>query len=288
MNLKISPVPPVSLKRDVAAHRANFARAKSGLNYSILLCLLCITGSGCTTEYNLATKQEETLMFGTEKEIRIGDAVSKQMDANYALVYDLDVNNRVQRILNDIVQVCDRQELIYIVKIIDKDLKNAVSLPGGYIYIFKGMLDMMDDDDQLAGVIAHEIGHITAKHGMKKLQAAYGYTLLQVLAVGSGEAAVARGVNAVFNTLFSAYSVQDEYEADRLAVKYTKQAGYDPKGMQNVLKKLQREQEKAPSRPISYFRTHPHISKRISALNKEITGKLEFKDYLNLTEDEGL
>ena len=89
------------------------------------------------------------------------------------------------------------------------------------------------------------------------------------------------------NPIMSGYSQQDEFEADRLAVKYTKKAGYDPNEMMFVLELLREEMLNSPRRPIAMFRSHPHLNERMAALNKELKGKVEFRDYLNLTEEEG-
>jgi len=248
---------------------------------SFVLGLLILCCCGCVSEYNLATNRQEMLLYGTEKEIKIGQAISYQLEKNYKLVPDRDVNERVQAILDRLEAVADRQDVVYTVRVLDEDEVNAVSLPGGYIYVFKGLLDKVENDDQLAGVIAHEIGHVTAKHAMKRLQASYGYTLLQILAVETGTAAVTQGVNALYLTAFLAYSKQDEFEADRLAVKYTRAAGYDPEGMIRVLEIL-REENAKELRPLNYFRTHPYPNERIAALNTRIRGHMDFRDYLNL------
>lgn len=238
---------------------------------------------GCASEYNLATQQQESLIYGTEKEVAIGDAVARQVEANYKLVADRDINDRCQRILDRIAEVSDRKDVVYSIRVIDEDPINAVSLPGGYVYIFKGLVDKIKTDDQLAGVIAHEVGHITARHAIKRLQASYGYMLLQVAAIQSGSGAAAQGVNALYTFTFLAYSRQDEFEADRLAVKYARKTGYDPKAMTEVLELIKNEEAKGPLRPVSYLRTHPYINERVAALNQEITGRLQFRDYLNLT-----
>ncbi|OGX31668.1 MAG: hypothetical protein A2787_06200 [Omnitrophica WOR_2 bacterium RIFCSPHIGHO2_01_FULL_48_9] len=248
----------------------------------IILGCLFLSGIGCSSEYNLATNQQETLLFGTEKEMKIGEAVARQFDSNFAISDDAALNERVRKILDRIVAVCDRQELVYTIKVIDEDKMNAVSLPGGYVYIYKGLIDKLDNDDQLASVIGHEVGHIAARHAIKRLQGSYGYMVLQVLAVGSGNANVAQGVQTAYLSMFLAHSREDEYEADRIGIKYMKEAGYDVKEVTNVLKKLKAQEDKEPSRELSYWRTHPHLSERISYSNKEISGELHFKDYLNI------
>ncbi len=248
---------------------------------SFSLVFLCCVLAGCSTEYNLATQQQETLIYGTDKEVSIGDAVSAKMEQQYDIVTDVDVNERVQRILDRIAAVCDRKDITYFIKVLDKDVLNAVSLPGGYVYIFKGLYDELKTDEQIAGVIAHEVAHITARHAVKRIQNAYGAMILQGLATQSS-AKVAQGVNFALISLFSEYSQQDEFEADRLGVKYLKKAGYEPTAMVQVLVKLREDQEKSPAREYSYWRTHPFIPQRISVVNQAITGKLDFKDYLNL------
>ena len=129
----------------------------------------------------------------------------------------------------------------------------------------------------------HVLGTTDETHpGVKRLQAAYGAMLLQILSVQTKDANVAAGVNLAINSLFTEYSQQDEFQADELAVKYMKKAGYDPSQMVAFLEILKQKQAKDPVRPYSYWRTHPHLSQRIAVTNKEIKGKLEFKDYLNI------
>jgi len=251
----------------------------------VLALALLFTASGCSTEYNLATEKQETLLSSGEKEAKIGDSMAQQMNKEFKMVTEVDANERVNRILKRIVKVCDRQELVYTIKIIDQDIVNALSLPGGYVYVYKGLMDKVENDDQLAGVIAHEVGHINARHSIKKMESLYGYTLLQILSLQTRDAGFASGVQAAFLSVFLAYSRDDEMEADRLSIKYTKKAGYNPEGMVAFLKKLKQLEEKEPTREYSYWRTHPYISQRIAAADGEISGDMKFKDYLNLMGD---
>lgn len=243
--------------------------------------------SSCTySEYNLATGQEETLIYNTEKEEKIGFAVATQVENDYKLVEDPALSARLNEILMRIAEVCDRKELVYTVKTIDEDELNAVSLPGGYVYMFKGLTDALKTDDELAAVIAHEVGHVTARHSMKRAQAATGMTILQILTIVGNQAEAAMGVNAMYATIFTAYSRQDEFQADKLSVRYMLRAGYDPNAIVNVLTLLEEETRKKGPGRISYFRTHPYIQERIGVVKREITGQLDFKSYLNLTGQE--
>ncbi len=264
---------------------SKLSRMLKKMGVSVLSVLIMCSLFGCTTEYNLATQKQETLMYGTDKEVAIGDAVSRQVEAQYEVITDVDVNERVEKILKKIVEVCDRQDIVYFIKVIKDDSINAVSLPGGYVYVFTGLLDKVKDDEELAGVIAHEVGHINAKHSMKRLQASYGALVLQLLSTQAG-GNVAGGVSLALTTLFMEYSQEAEFEADRLAVKYMKKAGYDPTKVASMLQVLENEHQKEPLRAHSYWRTHPHIPERIANVNREITGKLEFKDYIKLIGNE--
>ncbi|MEW5895048.1 MAG: M48 family metalloprotease [Candidatus Omnitrophota bacterium] len=243
--------------------------------------------ASCTySEFNLATGQEETLIYDTEKEERIGASVADQMERNFEFDVDYAANERLNMILDKIAAVCDRKELVYTVKIINEEEINAVSLPGGYVYMFKGLMDKLKSDDELAAVIAHEVGHITARHSMKRLQAAHGYSLLQVLAIATDQIALAQGTAIAFQNVFLAYSRQDEFQADKLSVRYLKRAGYDPMAIVKVLEYLQEEQRKRAPSTLAYFRTHPYIQERIGVVKQAVTGKLDFESYLNLTGQE--
>jgi len=239
--------------------------------------------SGCTSEFNLATRQEETLLFSTEKEIRIGEKVSEQFEEHFKIYRGVEENERVQKILDRLVEVCDRNDVVYTVRIIDEDKLNAVALPGGPMFVFKGVIDKADNDDQLAGVIAHEIGHITARHGIKKLQASYGYALATLAAAGTRNASFAQGVQTAYLAIMLEYSQQDELQADELGIKYMKKAGYQPEEMVKFLAKLKAEEDKEPLRPFSYGRTHPYIDERIAAANVILKGRMDFRDYIKLT-----
>lgn len=254
---------------------------KVGVHILMFFALISITG--CSTEYNLATQKEETLMYGTDREMSIGASIAQDFDKQLTLSTDIDVNERAEKILKKIAAVCDRQELIYTIKVIDEDKLNAVSLPGGYIYLYKGLIDKVDNDDQLASVIAHEIGHITAKHSIKRMQSIYGDTFLRVLAMQTTNGRFSRGVDAALTSIFFEHARADEYQADELGIKYMKKAGYNPDDMAKMLMKLKEQEAKEPSNPFSYWRTHPYLTQRIAAARQISNQELGFKEYLNLT-----
>ena len=165
------------------------------------------------------------------------------------------------------------------------DDEHATALPGGYVYVNRGLIEKVKDDDELACVIAHEVGHIAARHQVKRLQTSLGYTLLQALAVGAKvDSRAIRGADIAATQLFLAYSRDDELQADRLGVRYAKRAGYDPKAMIRFLGKLDELEHEKPA-PRSYLRTHPYVSDRIRVVREETEGKMSFGDYMNLQKD---
>ena len=260
-----------------------------------LMVLFLIFGmnlSGCT-EFNPVTQRQEVILYSTEREVNIGRNISREVEKEYELAKDPNLIERINKITENIADVTDRRDVNYYVTVIEAKEEekedgsniNAFALPGGYVYLYDGLVDFVDNDDQLACVIAHEVGHIVAKHSIKKLQAIMGYTLLSIAAVGTQNAEFARGINYAFFNLLLAYSREDELLADKLGVRYTKAAGYDPRAMIDFLEKLREKQKKEPLRARSVYRTHPYFSERITAIKKELGEPLTIRDYVNIAND---
>ena len=152
-----------------------------------------------------------------------------------------------------------------------------MTLPGGMIYVNKGLMDILNDDE-LAYVIAHEIGHTAAKHIVKKIQANMAYQLILSVAFADKQTEeddtsdIATGIDMIYNLVGLSYSRKDEYEADRLAVKYAFKAKFDPYACLTALEKIKKE-EGTDWNLMTYFRTHPYLEDRIEYL-KEVIAEL--------------
>jgi len=242
--------------------------------------------NGCvSSEYNTATHSQDIFFYSTEKEVLMGQNIAKKIAKEYKIStnpYDI---KRVNSTAQKIVKFIDRQELSYYFYVIDRDDQdkpqiNAFSVPGGYIYIFKGLLDLLGDDE-LAFVLAHEIGHIASRHQIKNLQAAMGYNLAMLASVGSGaDSRFTSGLSYALAQILMGYSREDEFNADEQAVRYCESAGFDPASGISVLDKLY-EEGKKKIRPLSYFRTHPYTAQRIRHIKETLRLPLDVDDYIN-------
>jgi predicted Zn-dependent protease len=194
------------------------------------------------------------------------------------------VQKRVEDIGKKIAAVCDRKEIDYHFAVLQDDEVNAVSLPGGFVYVNSGLVDKVANDDELAGVLAHEVGHIVARHSIKKLQGYQGYSLLRILLAQVPQAGseVGTAADVAFTELLLGYGREDELLADQLSVRYTKLAGYNPRAMVDFLKKLEEINKRKPLQPRNYFKTHPYVPDRIRVIKQELGEQINFKDYINI------
>ncbi len=257
---------------------------KAGVSLLAVLCVLGLWGCA-TTEFNVATGEQDLMFYSTDREVAMGDSLAQQLEKEYTLVLDPEREERLQRVGERIAAASDRQEILYRFRVIedkeDEDVVNAVSLPGGYVYVFKKLMDVADTDDELAAVLGHEVGHIVARHQIKRLQAIWGFNILGVLTTQTQDADVALGSQLAYASLMMEYAQEDELLADQLGARYAARAGYDPNGMIRFLEKLKERQRKEPARPLAYFRTHPPYGERVKATKEELGQEIEFSDYIN-------
>ncbi len=250
---------------------------------------LALSSAGCATEYNLATKEEEVYFYSTEREVRLGEAIDREIREDrteeYKLIDDPLVQKRIEDIGKRIAAVCDRRDIDYHFTVLKNDDVNAVSMPGGYVYIFSGLIDKTANDDQLAAVVAHEVAHIVARHSIKRLQALSGYSFLRLLTLavpGGGGAEVGAAADAAFTQLLLGYAREDELLADQLGARYLARAGYSPRAMLDFLERLEEVNKRRPLQPRNYFKTHPYVPDRRRIVKQELGEKMGFSDYINI------
>lgn len=174
-------------------------------------------------------------------------------------------------------EVCDFK---YTFKVIQDEDVNAFSLPGGFIYVNTGLLDLVESDDELAGVIAHEIAHSAhhhVTHLMNKQSKVDRYVALAALAGILGDMKsrdlnnLLMGVQMYRVGKMSSYTQEAEADADRTAVSYMARSSYNPQGLVSFMKKLQAQHTNNPGLPLGIFQTHPAAHKRVSAIARAMT-----------------
>jgi len=250
--------------------------------------LLMVVISGCVrSQFNLATQREEYTMTSTHKEVEVGRRIAQRVEEELSLVDEPALQNRVRSLGDRIVAVCDRRELVYHFDVVNDETVNAFSLPGGYVFVNDGLIQRTSTDDELAGVLAHEIAHIAARHAVKRYEGGLGLHLAQLAALATREGMAVRGLNIAMQAARLAYARQDELDADRLAVKYLKTAGLDPRGILTFLEKLQAEDRdhthylpRGMVRP-HYALTHPNVPERLRDVKEELFVVADYIDYLN-------
>ncbi len=229
----------------------------------LILILACVTtGPG---------GKKSLILIPTSTEVQIGKEVVKDVESTEKVLNNTQVQNYVNKIGQKIAKVCDRKDIKYKFKVLDSDEINAFACPGGFIYVYKGLLKIMDNEAQLAAVLGHEVGHVVARHSIKRLQAVYSYSILMEVALGDKMGKTARQmVDAATGLILLGYGRDNEYEADNYGILYEKKAGYNPKGMIQLFNKFKKMEGKPPSTFEKLFRSHPPAKDRIGNGNKQI------------------
>lgn len=245
-------------------------RRKLRINLSVILLTLLLF-SGCAT-YNPATGRNELILIDTHQEISIGKTLNQQILGKSKLSHDQVLQSRLQNIGKRLTIVSDRKDLIYHFGVIEDKSLNAFALPGGFIYVNSGLMNIATDDE-VASVVAHELSHVAAKHSVKQLQAALGYQVVLSIALNRlgnnpGAGNIADASNVIYNLITLGYSREDERQADRLGLKYAYKAKFDPNAMVTMFQKLEKAENNRYN--VKIFSSHPATAERIDNVKKEI------------------
>lgn len=228
--------------------------------------------AGCAT--NPVTGNPNFVLMSEEQEIALGRQYHEQVMKEYTEYKDPALNALVQRLGKELAAESHRNELEWTFTLLDSPEVNAFATPGGYVYITRGIIAYMNSEEELAGVLGHEIGHVTARHGVRQQSAQTSAGLVSgILAAVTGVQAVGQVSNALGQVAVRGYGRNHELEADRLGAEYLAETGYDPEKMLGVvgLLKDQEEFEKARAQaenrePRTYhgvFSTHPRNDQRL-------------------------
>ncbi|MDB4949353.1 MAG: hypothetical protein JWM27_2002 [Gemmatimonadetes bacterium] len=215
------------------------------------------------------------------QEQQLGDRVAAQIDAQVPMVHDAPLALYVSNLGGMIARHSDRPDVKYRFYIVDTDQVNAFALPGGHIYINRGLIERTRNVAELSSVLAHEIGHVAARHGARNLQRQLRTSslvgVLYEMILGREPEILNQDALNLGGALWSASNSRaDEAEADRLAVKYLIRTGVDPSGMVQLLRRLMREEREhpEPGNQVAWFSTHPTTESRVVNAEREIRADL--------------
>ncbi len=230
----------------------------------ILFSISCVTtGPGGKTDF---------IFISTPEEVEIGRQVASEVESEEKILRNSTVQDYVNNVGQKIAGVCDRTDVEYKFKVIDKEDINAFACPGGFIYVYTGLLETLDNEAQLAAILAHEISHVVARHSIKKLQNIYGYSILAQIALGDkAEGATGDIVNVAAMLILQGYSRDNEFEADKYGILYARNAGYNPRGMIQVFEKFEKMEGNPPPAVLGLLSSHPPAGDRISKGESEIS-----------------
>jgi beta-barrel assembly-enhancing protease len=228
--------------------------------------------------------------YSLEHEIALGKQLAQEVERSSKLIDDPVVTEYVNRVGQNLVRNSDAQ-VPFTIKVIDSDEVNAFALPGGFFYVNSGLILRAQEESELAGVMAHEISHVIARHGTK--QATKGEIMqlatIPLILLGPGGWAtygIYEALQLAIPLSYLKFSRDAEKEADFLGIQYMYKAGYDPNSYVTFFERIQADEKRRPGTVPKIFSTHPPTPERISDAQKEIARILPEKDEYIVTTSE--
>jgi len=212
--------------------------------------------------------------YSLEKEIALGKQLAQEVERSSKLIDDPVVTEYVNRVGQNLVRNSDAR-VPFTIKVIDSDEVNAFALPGGFFYVNSELILRAQEESELAGVMAHEISHVAARHGTKNATKGQILQLATIPLILLGPAGLAgyglyEGLNVALPVTFLKFSRDAEREADFLGLQYMYKAGYDPNAYVTFFERIQADEKRRPGTIPKVFSTHPPTPERIANAQKEI------------------
>jgi predicted Zn-dependent protease len=215
---------------------------------------------------NPVTLQSEFNVVSEEREINIGRQAHPEIVKQFGYYQNQDLQRYINEVGQKMVSVCKRKDITYHFTVLDTQMENAFAVPGGYIYITRGLLAYLNSEAELAGVLGHEVGHVVGRDSANQMS----QSLLAQIAVLAGAAGgassaggdVAQATNLLLNSIMLGNSREKEYLADTQGIEYMYKAGYDPMEMAVFQRNLSQISQ-GPSGDQRYTTTHPYIFDRV-------------------------
>jgi predicted Zn-dependent protease len=246
---------------------------------ALFILAVVLAAAGCET--NPETGKRQLAFISEQQEISLGRSAVPDVEKQVGGVYDdPELTAYVNEVGLSLAKLTKRPNLPWTFKVVNSDDVNAFAMPGGFIYINKGLLKQMTNEAQLACVLGHEVGHVAAKHSVDQLQKTVGAQLiLEAIGIGTGSPDAKAVAAVAAQMVMLKYSRDDEYEADKLGVGYAIKDGYNPEGMIQVFNVFLTLGSSSGGLG-EIFSTHPDTQKRIDRINEILN-----KEYPGVAED---
>ena len=242
------------------------------LRLLLTLALAMLLAAGCAT--NPVTGESDFVLMSEAQEIALGRKMHKEILAQQPAYQDPALAAYVRRVGNRLAEVSHRNNLVFHFTVLDSQEVNAFALPGGYVYITRGILAYLNSEAEMAAVLGHEIGHVTARHSVRQQSASVATGVLAAVIAGTtGVREAGDLANVAGTAIVRGYGREHELEADRLGAEYLARAGFDPKAMLEVIgllknqeafeRRLAKEEGREPRIYHGLFSTHPDNDQRL-------------------------
>jgi len=226
--------------------------------------VLCLALAGCAT-----IRSMEFNLISTQQEVQLGGQLSAEVEKQETVLDNAEVQAYVREIGGRLARFATRQDVEYRFTVIDApDKVNAFALPGGYMYVYTGLMKICDNEAELAAVMAHEIGHVSGYHHGESISRQYSYNLIMSIILGENAHALAQLGTQIMGTAGAMfYSRENEREADSVGIDLLVQARYNPGAMVSFMGKLlDEDQKRGGGRGLPIFASHPPTEQRIDRL----------------------
>jgi len=237
--------------------------ARVASRWGVVGLLIASLGLGGCAGRDTRNPHDDWVLLSSSQEKEMGRDAARRLEEKVGLYEVEPLRNYVDNVGSRVAVYSQRPDLEYRFQILDAFIVNALALPGGHVYVTRGLLRRVDSEAELAGVLAHEVAHVAAYHAVKRQQWSV-VTMLASLALAAETGGSSLGGSLVAGEVLQrGYTRASEEEADRLGLRYLTRAGYAPSGLRSFLEELQRLNDRTPNRDLLFLRTHPFLADRI-------------------------